>query len=112
MTMPINAGMDAFGNYGFMVIHLVRGAHGCGVLLDPLCSEPAISPTMFWLLMLGIVAMLAFAYCDESGSFMLACISLSVTTAEWFFILFEALMDVEFYLSLSAVKPKFSPAIF
>merc|ERR1719149_567154 len=30
--------------------------------------QPDISPAMFWRLMLGTVAMLAFGYCGESGS--------------------------------------------
>ena len=41
-----------------------------------------------------------------------AWISLSVTMAEWLFILFEVLLGVESYLILSAVKPDMSPAMF
>merc|ERR1711935_817915 len=50
--------------------------------------QPDISPAMFWRLMLGTVAMLAFGYCGESGS-LNAGMGFAFGMAGWFFILFE-----------------------
>jgi len=50
--------------------------------------QPDVSPAMFWRLMLGTVAMLAFGYCGESGSIN-ASMGFAFGMAGWFFILFE-----------------------
>jgi len=50
--------------------------------------QPDVSSGMFWRLMLGTVAMLAFGYCGESGS-LNASMGFAFGMAGWFFILFE-----------------------
>merc|ERR1711935_1092635 len=53
--------------------------------------QPNISPAIFWRLMLGTVAMLAFGYAGESGS-MNVTVGFAFGMAGWFFILFEVFL--------------------
>ena len=84
-----------------MVIHLVRGAHSLEFDLILSSVKPDISPAMFRRLMLGTVLCWRLHTAIALDPSMPAWISLSVTMAEWLFILFEVLLVVEVYWILS-----------